>query len=259
MKPDNQSQNIFLYDGSFTGLLSVMYEIYAQNKLPQNICVKNAQMENFLFGNYEYVETHEDKAEKIISLVCQKLSFTILQRMFYAWLGNDLEKEGKIWRYLAHGLKYGKEFYFNLAHPAVHEVNLIVRKVRREAHRMLGLLRFKKTAEGIFYAPFSPDHNIAMLIAPHFSKRLCDQSWMIHDVSRQIAAIYEGLEGKRDANWFMAEVLWHHEPEVDSEEIYYQKLWKRFHQTIAISERTNLHLQRQFMPQRYWKYLTEMN
>lgn len=258
-----KAQNIFLYDGSFAGLLSVIYEIYAQKKVPEDIYVQSnllpARQQNFLFASYEYIETSNDKAEKIISWIYEKLSFTILQRVFYAHLGNDPQKEIKIWRYLAGGLEHGKSFYFNLAHPAVHEVNDIVRKVRREAHRMLGLLRFKKTTEGIFYAPYSPDNNITALIAPYFSKRLGDQNWMIHDVSRKIAAIYENPAGGAKAGWFISEVLWHREPDIDSEEIYYQKLWKRFHQTIAISERTNPGLQRQLMPQRYWKYLTEMN
>jgi probable DNA metabolism protein len=36
-------------------------------------------------------------------------------------------------------------------------------------------------------------------------------------------------------------------------------LWKTFHRTVAIENRINPALQRQFMPARYWKHLTEMD
>ena len=41
------------------------------------------------------------------------------------------------------------------------------------------------------------------------------------------------------------------------EEKTYQKLWQTYFKNIAIKERRNLKLQRQFIPTRYWKYLTE--
>jgi len=37
-----------------------------------------------------------------------------------------------------------------------------------------------------------------------------------------------------------------------------QVLWKTFHRTVAIENRTSPSLQRQFMPVCYWKHLTEM-
>ena len=36
-------------------------------------------------------------------------------------------------------------------------------------------------------------------------------------------------------------------------------LWKTFHRTVAIENRRNTRLQRQFMPARYWTHLTEMD
>ena len=45
----------------------------------------------------------------------------------------------------------------------------------------------------------------------------------------------------------------------DEKEEEYQKLWKTFFKRIAITERKNLKLQRQFIPARYWKYLPEKN
>ena len=41
------------------------------------------------------------------------------------------------------------------------------------------------------------------------------------------------------------------------EELFYQNLWKAFHKSIAIKERTNERLQMQHMPKKYWDNLIE--
>jgi probable DNA metabolism protein len=38
----------------------------------------------------------------------------------------------------------------------------------------------------------------------------------------------------------------------------WEKLWQHYHKTINNESRNNPNLQRQFMPKRYWKYLTEL-
>ncbi len=45
---------------------------------------------------------------------------------------------------------------------------------------------------------------------------------------------------------------------MDPDERLYQQLWRNYVRYTAITERTNPRKQRQDMPVRYWKYLTEM-
>jgi probable DNA metabolism protein len=47
-------------------------------------------------------------------------------------------------------------------------------------------------------------------------------------------------------------------PDKANEELDYQRLWRHYFDTIAIKERTNKKCQKNFMPVRYWKHLTEM-
>ncbi|HNX60154.1 MAG TPA: DUF4130 domain-containing protein, partial [Spirochaetota bacterium] len=37
----------------------------------------------------------------------------------------------------------------------------------------------------------------------------------------------------------------------------YRAMWRHYYREIAIPERTNPRCQKNFMPVRYWKYLTE--
>lgn len=41
------------------------------------------------------------------------------------------------------------------------------------------------------------------------------------------------------------------------DEKLFQDLWKRYFKALSIKERYNPRLQRQHMPRRFWKYLTE--
>ena len=46
---------------------------------------------------------------------------------------------------------------------------------------------------------------------------------------------------------------------MDADEKLFQDMWRTYFKAIAIKERINLRKQRQDMPVRFWKYLTEKN
>ncbi|MGF7185673.1 putative DNA metabolism protein [Desulfitispora alkaliphila] len=124
-------------------------------------------------------------------------------------------------------------------------------KVRREKHRMLGLIRFQQLNNGIYYSSIEPDHFILPLIASHFANRFSDQRWVIHDLKRNQMLLFD------TTSWVIA----HEAPLVElnfsEEETVFQKLWREYFDHISIKERKNLKLQRNFMPERYWKHLIE--
>ena len=45
---------------------------------------------------------------------------------------------------------------------------------------------------------------------------------------------------------------------ISDKEKQIRAMWKLYHTTIAIKERTNLKCQMNFMPRHYWEYITEM-
>ncbi|MFW6286708.1 MAG: TIGR03915 family putative DNA repair protein, partial [Candidatus Sumerlaeota bacterium] len=98
-----------------------------------------------------------------------------------------------------------------------------------------------------------PDHNVIMMLAWHFKQRLRAERWVIHDRKRDIGLAWDGKQ--------LHEVLEFPETTEDilsHDEAFYQELWRTFTRSIAVESRKNPKLQRQFMPRRYWKYLTEM-
>lgn len=147
----------------------------------------------------------------------------------------------------------GGRVNLHLSDDRVLRVNKIYLRVAHEVHIMMGFVRFKLVEGGIYYAPISPDNNIIELLAPHFSERLADQNWIIHDVKRGLAVLYNKKE------WIITDFDQDENVCLDGTEEKYRNLWKEFFNTIGIASRVNPKLHKQLMPRRYWKYMTEKN
>ncbi|MBQ8395245.1 MAG: TIGR03915 family putative DNA repair protein [Clostridia bacterium] len=125
-----------------------------------------------------------------------------------------------------------------------------IKKVRLEIHHLHGFIRFMETASGALYAPFSPDHDICDLLLPHFRARLPEYPFVLHDVKRQKAAVYDGK------NTFLAP-LSKAELVLSSNEEGWQSLWKKYYHSVNIPSRERLRQMRGYMPVRYWKFMPE--
>jgi probable DNA metabolism protein len=242
----------YIYDGSFNGLLTAIYEIYYRREIPDQLLSAQANSDQ-LFTERITIETEEIKAGKVYDAVYTKISPRSLRHTYYAYLSENPDSGLWIYQYLHLGWKSGNKLDFFLSNDRVQRIHRLSQKVSFECHRLLGLVRFQLLKRNIYYAAIEPDNNILELLAPHFAARMSDQNWVIHDVRRDIAAIYNRQE------WVATQFSLEQRLELAEEEGYYLKLWQQYHRTIAIKSRTNPRLQRQCMPQRYWKHLVEMN
>ncbi len=125
-----------------------------------------------------------------------------------------------------------------------------IKKVGHEVHKFHGFIRFMETQSGALYAPFSPDNDICDLLAPHFRARLPQYPFVLHDVSRKKAAVYDGTH-LFVAPLTEAQIL------LSADEEGWQTLWKKYYAAVNIPSRERLKQMRGYMPARYWKYLTE--
>jgi probable DNA metabolism protein len=242
----------YIYDGTFEGLLTCIYEAYYRRETPDHI-LGDYELQQDLLSCCIHIDTDKGKADKVLDSIRKKISGDALDHAFHAYLSEIDDIEVWIYRYLRLGWKVGSSVDSYLWEDAVSVVHAASRKTEWESHRMVGMIRFRELQGGIFYAPIGPDHNIVSLVAPHFAERLSDQPWMIHDVKRDIAAIYN----KRD--WTIAVIRQKKALPLHGDELEFQRLWKQYFQSIAISGRRNPKLQRQHMPSRYWRYLVEKN
>lgn len=243
---------VYLYDGSFEGMLTCIYEGYYSQDNPEAI-YNTYTYEANLFQTGKFIVTDLEKSHKVAFAILQKLSETFFYKVVNAFFSEDYDVATYIYQLLRYGFRNGPEVIVHVSHPTVSAVVDLANAVSRENHLFLGLVRFMKLKGGIYYCRFSPTYNQVALLAEHFSHRLSDQLWVMHDVGRNIAVFYD------KKSWYINEFHGMKDDELDDEELLYQSLWKTFHKHIAIEERINPNLQRSFMPKKYWKYLIEVN
>ncbi|MGE5474426.1 MAG: TIGR03915 family putative DNA repair protein [Ignavibacteriales bacterium] len=244
------SQVCYIYDGSFEGLLTAIYEAYYTNEKPDFILLKANYQENLLAKKI-VIQADCSKADKVYASIANKISYNALRKVYYVFASEIPEAGTMIYQYLKLGWKMGKEVDLHLSEQKVLDVHTVSKKVSREKDRMLGLIRFRKIKGNIYYAPIEPDYNIVGLIASHFVRRFNDQYFIIHDVRRSIAVVYNKSE------WIISEFISNQAVALDNDESNIQNLWKQFFESIAIKDRINPKLQKQYMPKRYWKHLIE--
>lgn len=241
---------IYLYDGTFYGLLTIVFDCYVNKTLPQKIISQNEYISNFLDKTL-YIETNYEKAQRIFVGIEKNISSTALHHAYYAFLSDIKDKEIYILKYLCSGFDIGPEINNKLTIPYVFKVINMQRHATSECHKLKGLLRFQEIESNLCYASIHPDCNILEPLGHHFMNRLPTMNFIIQDKVHNLCFVY-GNKQYRILDSFNLKI-----PKLSTEEQKYQELWKMFFKTIAISERTNKKCQMQFMPKKYWKDLIE--
>jgi hypothetical protein len=135
--------------------------------------------------------------------------------------------------------------------PDTEKVQAAAYKTLREFDRLRGLLRFKPEHEGRYTARCAPDHFVLPLLADHFSVRFGGVPWAVIDERRRLV-----LRGENGT----AEIVPEEPAESSRRETgldTWENLWRAFHHAVNNEDRNNPALQKQFIPGRYRKYLTE--
>ena len=248
----------FLYDHTFDGLLTCVFEAFNRKEFPEYIIEENRQLP--MFTESFRVITDDAKADRVLKALRKKISRSALDMLFISYLSESEGIEIRIFRYIQKALLAEKSIETNFADPDVLELSKIYKKVGREEERIRQFVRFQKTADGLFFAVMDPAYNVLPLTTRFFKTRYADQQWIVYDVKREYGLYYD-LKTVETVHFDQLPVSSKTgritDEKLDEYEIAFQDLWKDYLKAITIRERRNLKLQRQHMPKRFWKYLTE--
>lgn len=240
----------YLYDGSFEGLLTAVYYHYKKQKAAGIYEINNYQVS--LAGRSEIVVTDIGKAKTVSDAINKLISKEAYIHVYYCYLSNALNKEKIILDFLIFAFTYGRNTMNFYTHDKVLPINEIYKKVAREEHRVLGILRFSDMG-GILFARYAPDHDISVLLADHFADRYKYERFVIYDERRKKVVVYG------DNKWEIKENINIDHMECSENEKRVQSLWKQYFTDLAIKERKNINLQFQFVPARYRKNMAEFS
>jgi probable DNA metabolism protein len=243
---------VYRYDGSFSGLLTVMARLLPQRTVPDAIGIDPPQQQS-LFCEAIDVATDERLVEQFWTELIARLTPGCLHRIRQVFLADYPERELLICRYLLLAWEKGRGVAGMLAHPQVAPLWKLAQQVGHEAHRYLGFVRFQEVNGGFYYSAIAPDHRILPLIAPHFAARFSDQQWVIHDQNHGEGIVYD----RRQRHWLLLPMERHAKPDLTPDEEHFQQLWRSYFTTLAIDERQNLGLQQGKVPLKVRPWLVE--
>ena len=251
--------NTFIYDKSFEGFLTLIFDVYNYKAIPDQIVGDGEVLPLFNDSTFTVV-TDKAKAQRVWSGLKKKISKEACGMLSVVFLSELPNVEQLLYRYVSKAFAAPKSIEVNFADNDVLECAKVYRLVSREAERMRMFVRFQKTADGIFFAPIEPRYNVLSLVSDFFTDRFGDQKWVIYDVKRNYGLYY---------NLFKTEVItfdqFHfnfqngqlNDEQAASDELLFQTMWQTYFKSITIKERLNPKLHRQLLPKRFWKFLPE--
>ena len=231
---------VFLYDGTFANLLSLIKYLIDNNIKPDNIYSKD----------YQRISLFDELIDLKINTKYIHLDKEILSIIYKVFLSVEVNKELIIYYFILNSFKY-KDIILRRNLKCVVRALNISKYVSRETHKFKGFTRFMDF-NNFLYAKINPTNNVLPLLLNYFSNRLKNEYFIIEDVNRNILAIYNK---KRyylvDGNNYRVNIK--------KESDYITNLWQVFFKNISIKERTNLRNQMNLMPKKYWQYIIEMS
>ncbi|PTN09361.1 TIGR03915 family putative DNA repair protein [Mangrovibacterium marinum] len=250
---------IILYDGTFAGFLTVVFECYAQKLEPTTICKEDA-FQGSLFSERLLIDTDMIKSKRVWDGLQKKLHPRNRELPMLAFLSEDEGIEMRLFRFLKRVFGAQKRIDTDYADADVLALKKIERLVQKEAMRVLQFVRFQQTRDDVYFAPIEPQFDVLPYAIKHFRERFADQKWLIYDLKRDYGFFYnlenvsEITLSEKSFSTYDGKLS---ESLIQEEEASYQALWKNYFTHINIEERKNSKLQRQQMPRRYWKFLPE--
>lgn len=237
---------IYVYDGSIEGLFTVIFNAYKVLEEVDTITKRSQQMD-FIKDRIKCT-TELDKARRVKNSIIKNFSYSFYDNIVKVFASSSDKKEIAIAKTLKK-LYVNGFYYLESADEDVIQFRDLLKRVTGEIHSFKGLLRFDEK-EGILFAKFEPQNDILFFIYRHFKSRLVNEKFVIADLRRDKAVIYNGERGE----FFKFEM----DENLKSEDAYVD-LWLSFYDAVAIDERKNEKLRMQNMPKKYWKNLPEMN
>lgn len=259
---------VFLYDGSYEGLLSCIFAIFKERAAPVDIC-HESRFQHSLLDTLVPVVTQEEWATRVLKGIDDKTEARASSLIYKLFLSELPNSEMLVYQVISAIMRKGNASALeNFAEPCILKASQVEKMMDREIHRMHAFVRFQKNQSGVFYAAIEPDFNVLPLIGDHFERRYADQPWLIFDTRRHYGLYYDqatmsfvmannpvvsgtaAVQGGFITDDFLGGLA-------DDKEHEYQTLWKNYFHAVNIRERNNTKLHLRHMPRRYWKYLTE--
>ena len=281
----------FVYENSFDGFLTAIYDCFYAKDKPEAI-VTEEECELSLMYEDVFVEEDTVKSHKVASAIASKISDETLDNLYYLFLSNDKARGMLAYNYLKLGFKYGSKINLILTNDCVLAVSKLKKRVKEEAHIMLGFVRFQDVGGLAAKSGVSGGRDGVVGVGVGVrNEKGYEQANVVGEVLNEggNGYYYATIEPDNDVlpliaphfasrfadqnfiihdlkrqcaifynleEWVIGPLPKEKQLKSNCEDMY-ASLWKDYFQAIAIKNRTNKKLQDSHVRSRYRKHLTE--
>ena len=240
---------IYKYDGRIKGIFSCIFKSFTSREIPAVITDEDVQLS---FGDdIKEIETDEKKYARALRAFVSYAGEGALHDLYDAFRRGEKNKHSVVFDFRRTTLERRANISSDFSCAEVMRFYDLIKRIGTEIHRMKGFVRFSLAENGVYYSHFSTDNNIVDLLLPHFADRFSSQPFALHDVKRNIIAMYNGKERK---------VVKLSEPlsvALENGEEEFIELWQTYYRKVTVNERINECTMRGYMPVRYHGHLSE--
>ncbi len=259
-----------LFDGSLAGLLSVVFEVFANGLVVEQLERTHRYSPN-MFGEPVTVATDEAHAKRVWEGLGTFKGFD-RELVLRNWLFDTTESDTDIVHLMVRMFReQSVEAAEDYRDEAIFRTKQVHKKMCREIHRTHAFVRFAEAEDGLYFARIDPDFDVLPLAVEHFEDRYQDQEWLIWDGRRDYGfwfapghtkAVRVELPAGSEVlpEGVSAALPSKAQPNVAaaaSHEDGFQRLWGTYFDSVNIEARKNPKLHKLHVPPRYWRHLTE--
>ena len=240
-------ETVYLYDGSFDGFLSCVFDSYVYREEPARFWDQDSREPTlFLVREIPTVPAHAERVRMGLGRISPEALWLVIR----GFLTCAPDREVILFRFIRRLMVQGRPLLRQLTDDTVLPLRRAVRHLEGEVHLLKGFVRFSDF-EGLLAGEIRPKNRVLPLLRPHFCDRMYNETFLLYDRAHREALVH------RPGQWAILPMESFRMAAPSQEEAQYRRLWKRFYDTVEIRERHNPKLRRTHMPLRYWETLTE--
>lgn len=183
-------KTILIYDGSFAGFLTAVYEVFDEN-LKEVCVVKPKHYAPEMFAEGKIIKTSNLKAKKVWHSLQLKVSKHAANELYKVFLSEIKGSEDAILRYIIHAYSaetFNHTDYSNLYVLRVHQV---AKMVDREIQRLKDTIVMDQTKPDVSVAVVHSNFDVLPLLGKYFSRTYKSKKWVIYDKKRNYGLYYD--------------------------------------------------------------------
>ena len=162
---------VFVYDKTFEGLLTAVFDAYSRRSFPDLLLAEGEPFPLF-YDEAVTICTDDAKVDRVWKGLQKRLSAMALSVITVTWLSELPETDMLLFRYIRKAIDAPRTVELNFGYPDVLEVSKVWKKVTNERLRVIQFLRFQKAVDGTFFAAVKPVYNVLPLTLAHLKDQI---------------------------------------------------------------------------------------